>query len=70
MPNAKAQRVNLICDGCSREGSISWEELPRSDPKAEPKIRSIQMIGFYQQPGLGIPAVFCGHCGTMKTMQG
>jgi hypothetical protein len=51
-------------------GSIAWKETPRTGPLAEAKIRAIEIEGFYQQPGLGIPAIFCRQCGTMKTIEG
>jgi hypothetical protein len=70
MFESKTNRVEVTCERCGQTGSISWEEEPPIDPNAEPRIGAVSLSGFYQQPGLGAPAVFCSNCGTMKVPLG
>lgn len=66
MAGTQAHRVDFVCNGCGQRGCISWKETPNGKKNSEPKIHAVEVVGFYQQVGVPIPAIFCSKCGTMK----
>jgi len=59
--------VSIMCDGCGRSGSITWEEQSGTDRRLG-SMRTLVRVseGFNHHPGdnnSGDPTITCANCG-------
>ena len=62
--------VEVMCGGCGRPGSITWEEQAVAD-RRQGLMRTLVRVseGFNHHPGdnnSGDPTITCAHCGTTQ----